>query len=340
MNDKPVVSCIIIFLDAGRYLTESIESVLAQTYDHWELFLVDDGSTDESSSIALGYAASHPAKVFYLEHKGHKNRGKNYSRNLGIAHARGSYIALLDADDVWAPNKLTEQITLMESMPEVGMLYGRTEIWRSWADSEGDQQSDSFFDLGVVPNTLVQPPELLYLLLERLAQSPTTCNAIIRKTVIDEVGDFDENYHDICEDLIFFAKIELAYPVFIADNVWARYRQHPDSSMAPFSQTGARGRRLRYTVGLKFLEWVENYMRQQDYSDENLWEFLLNQKKIAKRKLRMIQDSVWSPLLIPLLDFVEWSLRVSMSLGRRMLPKSVRDWLWENLGLRLCAYFQ
>lgn len=335
MNDKPIVSCIIIFLNTGEYLVESIDSVLAQTYDNWELLLVDDGSTDESSAIAQSYACKHPDKIFYLEHEGHQNRGKNVSRNLGVARARGSYVALLDADDVWLPEKLAEQVILMESMPQAGMLYGLTQLWVSWAGSEGEENGDSFFELGVVPDTLIQPPQLLYHLLEGWAQSPTTCNAIIRRTVFDEIGNFDEAYHGIAEDLIFFAKVELAYPVFVASNVWARYRQHPNSSMAQHFKAGAQDRSLHYSARLEFLKWIENYLCEQDYQDTTVWKFLLGRQKAAKRNLRLTQNPVLGPVMLSFLHFMEWLLGVGSRIGRRMLPTVVRDWLWRKIGKKV-----
>ena len=67
--------------------------------------MVDNGSTDRSTDIALQYAAHYPGRVRYLEHAGHQNRGMSASRNLGIKNAAGAYIALLDADDVWLPQK-------------------------------------------------------------------------------------------------------------------------------------------------------------------------------------------------------------------------------------------
>src|ERR687886_2830749 len=88
MSSEPLVSNIVIFLDAGRFIQEAIESVFAQTHDTWELLLVDDGSTDDSTQIALRYAERHPGKVRYLEHPGHQNRAMSASRNLGIERAR------------------------------------------------------------------------------------------------------------------------------------------------------------------------------------------------------------------------------------------------------------
>src|SRR5262245_36560058 len=99
MSDKPLVSVIIIFFDAEQFIKEAIESVFAQTYDAWELLLVDDGSTDGSPAIAERCAKRYSGKVRHLEHGGRQNRGMSASRNLGIANANGEYIAFLDADD-------------------------------------------------------------------------------------------------------------------------------------------------------------------------------------------------------------------------------------------------
>jgi glycosyltransferase involved in cell wall biosynthesis len=99
----PLVSVIIIFLDEERFIQEAIESVFAQTYSHWELLLVDDGSKDASTQIARRCAETNPGRVRYLEHEDHRNRGMSASRNLGLQHAKGDFIAFLDADDVWLP---------------------------------------------------------------------------------------------------------------------------------------------------------------------------------------------------------------------------------------------
>ena len=103
MSSKPLVSGIIIFLNAEKFIEEAIDSVFAQTYDNWELLLVDDGSTDRSTKIAQQYAQHYLAKVRYLEHENHQNLGMSATRNLGIRNVKGKYIAFLDADDVWLP---------------------------------------------------------------------------------------------------------------------------------------------------------------------------------------------------------------------------------------------
>src|SRR3954451_25115181 len=82
----PRVSVVTPFLNAERFLAEAVDSVLAQTYTDWELLLVDDGSSDGSTEVARNYVGLNPARVRYLEHPGHMNRGTSASRNLGIRH--------------------------------------------------------------------------------------------------------------------------------------------------------------------------------------------------------------------------------------------------------------
>ncbi len=115
---QPLVSIVLIFFNEAQFITEAIESVLAQSEGGWELLLVDDGSTDESSKIAQTYAQQYGAGnsaeseqsggIRYLTHPNHENRGMSATRNLGLQQAKGKYITFLDADDIWMPNKLAE----------------------------------------------------------------------------------------------------------------------------------------------------------------------------------------------------------------------------------------
>jgi len=107
MDNQPLVSVIIILLNEEKFIAEAIDSVFAQDYDNWELLLVNDGSTDNSTNTALDYAQKNPQKVCYLEHPNYENCGMSASRNLGIEIAKGKFIAFLDADDIWLPGKLT-----------------------------------------------------------------------------------------------------------------------------------------------------------------------------------------------------------------------------------------
>ena len=116
-RDAPAVTCVLIFLDGAHFIDEAIRSVVAQGDDvDWELILVDDGSTDESTAIARRWAAADP-RIRYLEHDGHANRGMSASRNAGVAAARGELIGFLDCDDVWLPSALAHGLRVLRPPP-------------------------------------------------------------------------------------------------------------------------------------------------------------------------------------------------------------------------------
>jgi glycosyltransferase involved in cell wall biosynthesis len=265
----PHVSIITIFLNAEAFLAEAIESVRAQTYTSWELLLVDDGSSDRSSEQARNYAADYPDKIRYLEHSGHVNRGMSASRNHGLANASGRFIAFLDADDTWRPHKLADQLRVLSDHPTAAMVYGRTEIWYSWTGQPEDMNRDFTYDLGVTPDSLVQPPMLVLLLLQNEVQNPTTCSALLRRELFDEIGGFVEAFRGLFEDQAFFVKVCLNVPVFVSGAKWARYRQHPDSCCAIAEKSGTA-----FAARLPLLRWIEQYFTAQGVTDERVWQAL------------------------------------------------------------------
>lgn len=107
-----LVSIIMPNFNCSGYLAATIDSVLAQTYSNWELLFVDDNSTDNSLKIIEKYAKN-DSRFVILRNKG--NMGAAYSRNLALKMARGRWIAFLDSDDIWLPQKLDEQISFMDN---------------------------------------------------------------------------------------------------------------------------------------------------------------------------------------------------------------------------------
>jgi colanic acid/amylovoran biosynthesis protein len=262
---QPLVTVITIFFNAEKFIEEAIASVCAQTYTNWEYFLVDDGSTDQSAALVHQSVQSWPRKLRYLTHPGRENRGMSASRNRGLAEAQGKYVAFLDADDVWLPNKLKDQVALMEANPSAAMIYGRTEIWWSWTSNEADSHQDYCLELGVVPDTLVKPPKLLLLLLENKVQSPTTCSALIRRSVFSAIGGFQDAFRGMFEDQAFFAKLCLKFPVFVSGRCWARYRQHPESCCAQAEKAGTAA-----AARLPLLQWLGKYFTTEGVTDTNV----------------------------------------------------------------------
>lgn len=287
MSSNPKVSVIIIFLNAGEtFFKEAIESVFAQTYDNWELLLVDDGSTDISTEIACQYVAAYPNKVRYLEHEGHRNRGMSATRNLGIQQARGEYIAFLDADDLWLPQKLERQVPILATHPEVGMAYSSTWMWHSWTGTREDLQLDRGRKLGVLPDRIVAPPQLLDLFIKGEAETPGTCSVLIRKETIRAVGGCEESFQGMFEDQALFAKICAQSPVFVASGNWDRYRQHSASCCHLAQNRGSYDPQQPNRAHQNYLDWLERYLSSRSLQNTSTWQSLQRSLDPYRRPLR------------------------------------------------------
>lgn len=315
MTDTPLVSVIIIFLDAAKFIRESIESVFEQTYNNWELLLVDDGSSDSSTQIARHYAVENSRRVRYLEHEGHKNHGMSATRNLGLRHATGEYIAFLDADDVWLPDKLEQQLKIMQLHPEAGMVYGASQYWHSWTGNPADRVQDYTPKLGVEPDTLIMQPTLLTLSLKSTARTPCPSDFLVRRDVVEDVGGFEEHFcgvYQLFEDQAFLAKVFLTVPVLVAHEVWDRYRKHPDSCVSVAARDSKK-----YSAGLYYLNWLEGYLLSKAIKDPDLWEALRN------KRFRYRHPTLYN-LSRRIGYWVGQMKGMTRELARRTLPASVR----------------
>ncbi|HEU4721983.1 MAG TPA: glycosyltransferase family A protein [Gemmatimonadaceae bacterium] len=260
---RPLVSAITTFLNGERFLGEAIESVLAQTHPEWELLLVDDGSTDGATAIARGYAQRYPDRVTYLEHAGHANRGISASRNLAIAAARGAYVAFLDADDVWVPDKLEAQLALLEASPGASAIYGNTLYWRSWTGDAADAGADYYPVLGVRDGTVATPPALLVNMLRGRTAVPCVHSFVVRTDALRRIGGFEERFRGMFEDQAFYAKLFLSEPVLVVERSWERYRLHDDSCCAVAKREGVAAEARH-----RFLEWLDGHLATTGAGDE------------------------------------------------------------------------
>ena len=133
--DKPLVSVIIPAFNAAEYIRQTLNSVLAQTYQAMEVIVVDDGSSDATGAIVEEFVKK-DARVQLVRQS---NAGVGAARNTAIRMARGEYIAPLDADDIWFPEKLEKQVACMEQCgEETGLVY----CWSTLVDKHGGFVSD------------------------------------------------------------------------------------------------------------------------------------------------------------------------------------------------------
>ena len=267
---KRLVSVSIPFYNCERYLSEAIESVLAQSYSNWELLLVDDGSTDRSTEIARGYAAKWQCRIAYLEHSEHRNRGLTCSRNLGARNSTGEYLAFLDSDDVWSPHKLRDQIAIMEAHPEAGLIYGLSEYWHDW-EADGEGQQENHVPLLAPGEKLYLPPTLLQISSPLGAhRSPCPSSFLLRFSAFDKVGGFEECFnpktHQLYEDMAFLVKAYLNIPVFVSSCCWDRYRCRRLSMMHSLEGTIREESARQY-----FFRWLWRYLHPYRIAYPGIW---------------------------------------------------------------------
>jgi glycosyltransferase involved in cell wall biosynthesis len=254
----PSVSIICIFLDMEAFIAEAIKSVLDQDFEDFELLLVDDGSTDGSTSIARDFERRFPDKVRYLEHEGHANRGMSASRNLGIQCSTAPYLAFIDADDRWRPTKLSQQITILDREPEAAMVCGRVNYWETWRGGR-----DRLVFTGHRRDGLSRPPEtLLSLYPLGVVDAPCPSDIMVRRSAVEAVGGFEESFTGFYEDMAFFVKIFAEFPVWLSTSVWLDYRRHEGSASSNI--TADDYRRIRRSL----LDRLEVYVANRPISEK------------------------------------------------------------------------
>jgi glycosyltransferase involved in cell wall biosynthesis len=262
MSARVRVSIVTPFLDPGAYLEAAIDSVLAQTFTDWELLLVDDGSRDGSTEVARRYAAARPQQVRYLSHPQRASRGASASRNLGIRHAAGEYLAFLDADDVYLAGKLADQVPILDRAREAQVLYAATEYWHSWRGDAGAGADWTWHPHGVDVGSIVAPPQALVAFLDDGGTVPCLGSVLARREAVLAVGGWEDSFRSICTDQVFHAKLTLRWPVLFVDQCWDRYRQHPESSCHRVAASGQMD-----TTFATYLRWLEGYLDREQARD-------------------------------------------------------------------------
>lgn len=125
-----LISIILPVYNAELYVAESIESVLAQDYTHWELLIINDGSTDKSESVITSFDDTR------IRYYAQTNRGVSAARNVGLGNMQGAYFCFLDADDRLTPNSLSDRLTVFLANPMVQFVDGKVEIWDQYFNKQ------------------------------------------------------------------------------------------------------------------------------------------------------------------------------------------------------------
>ncbi len=214
----PSVSVNICCYNSEKFIKETIQSVLAQTFKDLEIIIVDDGSKDQTREMIHSFKDPR-IKYFYQE-----NQGLSASRNRALALSSGEYIAILDHDDTWEPDKLELQAKLLGEKPEVGLVY-------SDALMTGENRKDiSFFSInsphrGKVTEILIR---------RNFIPCPTV---LMRKSFMEQIAPFRTDLQ-IAEEYEYFLRLSLVCEFDYINMPLAKYRLHPGNASKDLIRLG------------------------------------------------------------------------------------------------------
>ncbi len=242
----PLFSVIIPVYNTASYLEEAIQSVLHQTFDDWELLIIDDGSQDKSLEIAHKWGKI-SSKIRTYQHPGGANKGVSASRNLGLKHANGKWIAFLDADDVWYENKLSEVRKIISKHENLALIYSKADI----LDTEYSGQVKKEKYARGIPGLLEAP------FLKTLnGISSATPSVVISKEVLFKSEGFNVTFK-YSEDTLLYHKALLFGDLYFIDKPLLLVRYHDLSSKNTISEQTSIHARL--DVYLELLHFKEAY---------------------------------------------------------------------------------
>ena len=232
-SSAPLVSVIMNCYNSSQYLREAIDSVLAQTYQNWEIVFWDNRSTDVSAEIFNSY--SDPRLRYCLAPERSK-LGK--ARNLAVAQARGDWICFLDCDDIWLPVKLEQQIAIIAGEDsDLGFVYGQMLVLCERGESESKWSARMRkYTKKTLLSRLPEGQILEKLLTVNFVPLLT---AIVNRKIYHEVGGISEHFEQ-AEDYELFIKIAARKKVRAVQSIVALYRVHQSNNSIANSENSFR----------------------------------------------------------------------------------------------------
>jgi glycosyltransferase involved in cell wall biosynthesis len=242
-----LVSVVIPTFNRQRFVTEAVESVLAQTYKQLEVIVVDDGSTD-GTGIALQNRFSGEKRFRYVFQA---NQERSRARNHGVSLAKGEYTAFLDSDDLWAKEKISAQIHILKSDTEAGMAV----TWWEMFDEVGCRTPIHFPSLEDIGNPNF---DILLATSNRIGSS----TPLVRTSLLKKAGLFDEKINQ-GEDWDLWARIALRTKVALVPQILAYRRVHSENTECPL-------------IALDYLKVARNILRSSSSRRQDLKPALLS----------------------------------------------------------------
>jgi glycosyltransferase involved in cell wall biosynthesis len=307
VRHKGLVSVIIPAYNASLFIKESIDSAISQAYSEKEIIVVDDGSTDKTTDILNAYGS----KIIYFRKK---NGGPGSARNVGIKMSRGKFIAFLDADDKWLPNKLSLQIEYFEQNPMVGVVFGVQE------GGKGDPMNYGAF----IENKMNAGWIFDELLKCNFVNTSTT---IVKREIFDRVGLFDEDRKLISvEDINLWLRISRHYQFGFINRILGTKGFHGNSLTDNFEQMYIADIYNFRKLAMSFPEWKLNEKRSYSIGMGNYYygfgDEYFDRRLYGKARKVLLRSAKYYP----------WKTKTWIRLVLSFLPPFLVNYLRDHKG--------
>ncbi len=244
------VSVVIPAYNSMAYLPETITSVLNQTYTDFEVVVVNDGSTDNTKEWVSQIDDSRIRLI------SQENRGLAGARNRGIEESQGKYLAFIDADDLWSPTKLAEQVKILDNHPEIGVVC----TWVTYVDEQGNSTG-----------RIVQNQHEGHIWHKLTESNLLECGsvAMVRQECFDRCGVFDRNLGSFVEDWDMWLRIAKYYQFKVVKKPLVSYRQIASSASRNWEGM-AKSYQLVVEKAFATASWQDLPLRNRSYGTANL----------------------------------------------------------------------
>jgi glycosyltransferase involved in cell wall biosynthesis len=259
-SSKGLASIVMAAYNAAPYIRETVESALAQTYKSVEIIVVDDGSTDGTREVLAPYIERNA--ITYIRQE---NKGPSAARNVGIAHSRGEFIAFLDADDIFMPEKVEKQVGYLAAHPECGVSYCGVRHFEDTHPERLMQLKGNYYSgKDVLPGLLGK-------------NFIITLSVVLRRSAIDMVGGFDESFRRSEDWELWFRLAHHGVQFSYLPEVLAECRLHAGSLSRGSDgwETRVKERRSVLRLVKMFYDRMTPEERRRTHADLFIWEHRL-----------------------------------------------------------------
>ena len=311
---EPLVSVVMPAWNAEATIAKALQSVAAQTYRNLEIIIVVDGSVDATAKLAMEFCKSDPrARVLRRS-----NGGPAAARNLGIADARGDWIALIDADDLWRPTKVRKQVSVALAADEPpGFVY----CWYRKIDEED-------FVVGSGPRFVAEGNAFLPLAYLHFIRGGSSL--LLSKAAFVEAGGYDESFRQGCEDIVLELEIARRRPIAVVPEYLFGYRVHARNFTRDFDLLLTGWTRAFAAIQAR-TRLPRNLVRQVNAQSSVA---IAVQRALERKPLQFVHGAVKALALDPLRSGLSL-LGTAVGIGSRRLrrqPTSLRSRRFDEVG--------